>query len=319
MDEHDYNSFDVTSSVSSLILISGEEEYLVDCAALQEAKSSLASEILGYNLPDELDSYIRESQSSIILGKPRTYILRGVKEIPPLPDADEDTVICVSPIGKRVLQDKRSKRTLVFPKLKAYPDNNEVIKWILKEGNNLNIDLSRIAGALFVNCGTWLRKLSREIEKIAVVVSPGTTVSPDDARSIMCFSAELTPKEIIDAICDGHTVRALAFYDKMQERNDETGWIIAYLQRHILQQIKLEKLHEEKASDDRAATVLSIHPFIYKKLLVTRRGLWTKKSLMTSFSSLCDLDVSHKRGKEARFGLELEIIRLAEEVKDVKH
>lgn len=292
---------------------------MAERAAREEARASLASEVLEYRLPAGLESYLYESQSALMSGGSRAYILWGAKEVPPLPESADDVLVCVAPAGKRVLQDKRAKRSVNFPKLKSYSDNNEVIKWVLKEGEALNIDLSRVAGALFVNAGPCLRKLSREIEKLAAAVPPGTVVSPDEARSLMCFSAELTPREIIDAISDGHTARALAFYDKMQERADETGWILAYMQRHVLQQLRLERLAEQRVPDDKASELLGVHPFIYRKLLISRRGLWTRESLMISFGSLCDLDVANKRGDpSARFGLESEIVRMSEEARDVK-
>lgn len=306
--------------MSSLILISGEEDFLSETEARREALSSLASETFEYNIPDDLESYIHDSQTQFMSGKSRVFILWGVKDIPVLPGSELDTIICVAPPGKRILQDKRAKRSFVFPKLKSFQDNNDVVKWIIREGDFFNINLNRIAGALFVNSGTCLRKLHSEIEKLAAATSPGTVVSPEEARSLIIFSAEISPREVIDAVCDGHTVRALAYYDKLQDRAEETGWIIAYMQRHVLQQLKLEEALERKLSDDRAAELLGVHPFVFKKFISTRCGLWSRKSLMVSFHTLCDLDVAHKRGDEsARFGLESEIIRMSEEVKNVKH
>jgi DNA polymerase III delta subunit len=306
-------------TMSSLILISGEEDFLMERAAMQEASSSLSSEVNEYMMPGEIESYKVDSQIPLMSGKTRVFILWEVKDIPMLPDNDGDTLICISPSGKRVLQDKRAKRSLIFPKLKSFSDNNEVIKWILREGESFNIDLSRIAGALFVNSGTCLRKINSEIEKFAAAFPPDTVVSPTEARSLMVFSAEITPRDIIDSICDGYTAKAITYYDKMQERAEETGWIIAYMQRHVLQQLRFEEALERKLSYEHMSEILGVHPFVLKKLLITRRGLWSKKSLTMSFQNLCDLDVSHKRGDEsAKFGLELEIIKMSEEASNVK-
>jgi hypothetical protein len=304
--------------MSSLILISGEEDFLSETEARREALSSLASETFEYNIPDDLESYIHDSQTQFMSGKSRVFILWGVKDIPVLPGSELDTIICVAPPGKRILQDKRAKRSFVFPKLKSFQDNNDVVKWIIREGDFFNINLNRIAGALFVNSGTCLRKLHREIEKIAASVPPGTIVSPDEARSLIVFSTEVTPRDIIDAICDGHTHKAIAYLDKLQERADETGWIIAYMQRHVVQQLKLRESFELNLTGDVAKSI-GVHPFILKKLLLTRLDLWTTKFLMTSLGTLCDLDIAHKRGDgSARFGLESEIIRMSEEVNNVK-
>jgi DNA polymerase III delta subunit len=299
----------------AVILISGEEELLMERAAYEEAQLSLSEETLEFTA-DNIDEYLQESQCSLLGGGKRTYIIWDAKEVPAPPESPHDTLVVVS---KKPISHPGSKRALKFPKLKTFAENNEVLSWILKEGEAHNIDLKRVAGALFMNSGSSLRKLATEIEKLALVVPPGSVVSPEVVRPLLCFSAELTPKEIVDALCDGQTPRALAFFDKLQERADETGWILAFLQRHVLQQLRFELFVERKVPNDRAAITLGVHPFILNRMYVTRKGLWTKQSLLQSIDTLCDLDVAHKRGSPwARIGLELEIVRLCEEAKDVK-
>lgn len=297
----------------NLVIINGEEEFLKERSARDEAVASLPGYTIEHFLPDGMSSYVEESQMKTVDGRHRAFILWDSVDVPPLPD-DNDVLILVS-AGKKALSDPRASRVLNFPKLKSYDDNNEVLRWILKEGESFNIDLSRVAGALFVNCGNGLRKLSSEIRKLSVIAPKGSTVSPEQARPLMCFSAELTPKQIVDAVCEGQTVRALAFFDKIQEAGDETGWILAYMQRHVVQQLMLEALVRGKVPD--AAERLGVHPFLYRKMVLPRYGLWSRPSLTSSLDVLCDLDVLNKRGNAlARHGLESEIVRLSEEALD---
>ena len=152
-----------------------------------------------------------------------------------------------------------------------------------------------------------------------MLVKPGETVSPELAKLVLCFSADLTPKQVVDSVIDGDVRLALAYYDKLQEKADETGWIISYMQFHVLQQLRMEKLHKKGISQTDAAIKLNVHPFVYKKMLEKRLGLWTSESLLNSVSALCDLDLEHKRGnKTARLGLESEIVQLAEESGNVQ-
>jgi DNA polymerase III delta subunit len=305
--------------MSALVLVNGDEDFLMERAVRDEISVSLSGSVQEFQVPDQLDEYLYESQAPVFGNAVRSFVLWGVTEIPALPECPGDLLVCVSKSAKKPLSDKRAKRIHNFPKLKSYSDNNEVIRWILKEGERLNIDLSRVAPALFVNCGNSLRKLASEIEKISILSSRGSVVTPDEVKGLICFSAELNPQQILDSICDGYTIKALAFYDKLQEANDETGWIIAYLQRFVIQQIKFDLLLEKKTSDSEAASKLGVHPFIYKKMLMSRQALWSRKSLLTSIDTLCELDIAHKKGDvSARFGLELEIVRLSEEAKDVK-
>jgi DNA polymerase III delta subunit len=135
----------------------------------------------------------------------------------------------------------------------------------------------------------------------------------------MCFSADLTPQSVIDSICEGHPAVALAFLDKLQEGKDETGWVVAFLQRHVMRQSCMQSLHDEGVPRQDAARQLNVHPYMYEKMAESRLGLWSTASLFLSFEILCELDIAHKRGDgSARLGLELEIVRLSEEAKDVR-
>ena len=300
----------------SLILINGEEEFQKERAAFDEASSCLADSVHAFRAPDGLSAYLDESGMELLFGGRRVFMMWDAKEVPPLPSGD-DVLIVVS-ASKKKLKSADADRVHSFPRLKAYDDNNEVVSWILKEGARLNIDLSRVAGALFVNCGRSLRKISSEIGKLAVM-NPSGTVAPQDARSVMCFSADLTPKSVVNSICEGQPARALIFLDKLQEGGDETGWVIAFLQRHVLRQIQMESLHEAGVSLTEAAQRLNVHPFAYRKTAESRLGLWSRPSLFSSIEKLRELDAAHKRGDgSARLGLELEIVRLSEEAKDVR-
>lgn len=298
-----------------LVLINGEEEFLKEREALREASASLAHSVFRYSELDGLSEYLEESQLVPLFGGPRAFLVFDATSVPEMPAGDEDFLICVSALKKK-LQDSRARRTHNFQKLKSFSDNNEVVRWILQEGDALKIDLNRVANALFVSSGGSLRKIFSEIRKLAVLVPPGTIASPEVARSVLCFSAELTPKSVVDAICEGNPAKALTFYDRLQEGSDETGWVIAFLQRHVLRQLRLASLAKEGLDSDEIASRLGVHPFVFRKFHEPMLGLWSPHSLAESVGTLGDLDVLNKGGRaSARFGLELEIVRLSEEAR----
>ena len=298
-----------------LILINGEEEFLKERSALDEASARLSELVITYRADEGLGDYLEESQLVPLFERPRVFILFDAQSVPELPAGSSDVLICVS-APKKKLHDVRAKLARNFPKLKTFSDNNEVVKWVLGEGDRLNIDLSRVAGALFVNSGGSLRKISSEVRKLAVLTPSGGIASPEDARSVMCFSAELTPRSVIDSICEGHPAKALAFYDKLQEGKDETGWVIAFMQRHAVRYLRIEAMASSGLGPDEMAERLGVHPFVYMKTVQHRVGLWSVPSLSASVDRLGELDILHKSGKgSARTGLEEEIVRLSEEAK----
>lgn len=298
--------------MSTLVLISGEEDFLAERAVLAEVSTVLPDSVGHYRLPGDLRAYMDDAFKPDVLANHKSvFVLWDAKTVPELPP--NDVVVIV--VSKRKIEDKRASRVLEFPKLKTFFDNNEVLRWIVKEGERHKIDLTRVAAALFVNCGNCLRKLASEIEKLAAITPTGAAVSPEDVRSVLCFSADLNPRQIVESICDGQTSRALAYYDKMQERADETGWILAYMHRHVLSQLRANMLLDIGCSSDRAAQVIGVHPFVFRKGFMVQRELWTEASLRQSVQELGELDVLHKRGKDVTCRLEFEIIRLSEEAR----
>lgn len=299
--------------MGDLIIINGDDGFLKERAAIDEAAMSLSNELSQFKFPEDSIKYEEFLSSRPLDPCSETAIIWNASNVPNI--FDEVTTIVVSAKGKN-LSDNRAKRVVNVKKPKPYDDGIEYVKWILNEGDRLRIDLSRVASALFVNCGMDLRKICSEIEKLRVVSDSHGVVDPSVARRVMCFSAELTPKFVVDAICEGHPAKALAFYDKLQERRNETGWILAYMQRHVLQQLRAELMKKSGMSSNQISAALDIHPVVYEKTVIPRFGLWEISALRRSFCLLCDLDLLHKRGVEiSEWGLETEIIRLSEEAR----
>ncbi|MFA5202955.1 MAG: hypothetical protein WC708_00880 [Lentisphaeria bacterium] len=295
--------------MAKLTLISGEEEFLVERAAFQEAASSLAKTVYQFKLPSQLSNYLQESSTIPKDNLSRVFILWGADDVPLLSSFDDDVIV----VSKKKLSHASCRKSYDFPKLKSFDDKNEYLGWIIKEGENFNIDLARVAVGLFVNSRKSLRKIFSEIRKISVLV-PSGVVTPEDVKAVLCFSAELTPKEVLDAVCEGRPVKAFAFLDKLQENNDETGWVIAFLQRHIIQMLLIERLRSSGLSGQEIAEKIGVHPFVYRKMVEPKVGLWSQDSLLKSLDTLCNADLLHKVGNSsAGLMLEAEIVRLSEE------
>ncbi len=274
-------------------------------AARAEAVSLLSSSVLEFR---DLKSYEEEMSCRPMDGSARAFIVWS-SSLPKLPSGPDVLIV----VSKKKLEFAAATRRLDFPKLKTYEGKNEVVAWVVKEGERYNIDLKRVAMGLFVNSRKSLRKLASEVRKLSVLV-PSGPVTPEDVRSVLPFSADLTPKEIVEAVCEGHPVKAVAYVDRLQEAEDETGWIIAFLQRHVIQQLRVELLFSSGLSSGDVAKRIEMHPFVFSKVVEPRRGLWSPASLKASLVELCRLDLDHKRGKRsAVVGLEAEVIRLSEE------
>jgi DNA polymerase III delta subunit len=299
--------------VSTLILVNGDDDFLKERVALDEAAMVLTPNVTQFTFPEDMDRYLEFLDIRPMSNVQNVTIIWNASNVPNI--LDDGVTIVVASKGK-LLNNNEAKRVVDVKKPKSYNNGIEYVNWILNEGERLRIDLSRVASALFVNCGMDLRKICSEIRKLEALSDSSDAVDSSMARRVMCFSADLTPKNIVDAICDGHPAKALAFYDKLQERRCETGWIIAYMQSHVLQHLRTKMLLEQKTPQDQIPVALGVHPWVFKNTIFPRLGLWDTFSLQKSLATLCDLDVLHKRGVDVScWGLEPEIIRLSEEAK----
>lgn len=288
----------------SFIIINGEDEFLKERAAKEQADAHLSDEIFTFFIPEDLNPYLRVSQLSSFDSRNKVFIVWSKSEIPLLPASEKDLLIVVAR-GKK-LSDPRAKNVLtVHPPKKNYQGNG-YIGWIIEEGDRHKINLSRIASALFVNNGTCLRKLASEIDKIALISSEDSEVTPEEAKSVMCFTSELDPSFLIDAVCEGETKKVIAIWEKIRENtNNFAGFVIAYMHRHVLQILKLEKARP--GSDVRMTA-----PRRFAECI----GSWSVSSLKKSSDVFRSLDIGNRRGDlSVPLGIELEIIRLSEEIR----
>jgi DNA polymerase III delta subunit len=276
-----------------ILIIDGDDDFLVERAAREEAISFLSeNESLEFFLPNDSDSLQEYLNTPSFQEERRSVIIHGASSIP---DFKNDDLLIFTKIGQKFDTLNYKIVTIRSPK-----NENETLQWILKEGGKLNIDLTRVAHALFVSCGSCLRKIVAEIEKISVVTQQGSVVTPEEAKSVLCFSAELRPVQMLESILEGNSAKVLVYFDKFEENND-IGWILSYMHRHVSQALQYRKFPDSKVS------------FLVKELSTKM------KSLSSSVDTFCELDGLFRSGKpSARLGLSFELVRMAEEIKNVK-
>lgn len=274
-----------------IYLVCGDEEFLMDRKVDEIKNSHLLNGVIRYSYPEQWDLFLSEFQ----FGMERSeylYVLDSTvsKFQHKIPDSELHIVV----IAKNKTSYQNPDEIFEFPQLKTYSDKNEVVRWIVEEGQKFNIDLKPYANALFLNCGNCLRKLNSEIEKISQIEGSGSKVSPDVLRKVLSFSADLNPQPIVEAVYERQPRKAIAFLRKLQENKDETGWVLSYLIRSVYNSIVIE-MHGGSSSSS-LASILGIHPYVFSKVWEKRRGNWKLSFLLDHHSRLLDLDAYHKRG-----------------------
>lgn len=292
--------------MSKLILVSGEEDFLVERCVEDISVSELSLPVIRVS-QDEYNRYENYGESNL-------YIVTDCKDVPAIKNSDDVVCAVASPSLKK-WSSPFANQVFHFPRLKSYEDNNEVLTWILKEGELLNIDLTSVASALFLTCGNRLRKISSEIRKLKDLV--GTTVpTVSDLKSIASRSSELSPKEILDAINRGDEKTAFWYYDLLQEKADETGWIISFIQRQFS---NLRIIHKcKKDGTPEVEKIIGVHPYVFMKNILPLASVWKQETVSETIRKLVRLDYLNKTGLyDVKPELESLIYELSQESKNV--
>ncbi len=283
--------------------ISGDEDFLIERFIKSESSSFLSEETI-FITKNRINNWLDN--------KTRTYIIEGDVDFSSLHFEESDLVFVVNP--KKDLPFKSQKQK--FSKFKPY-EKEKIINWIIEEGERFKIDLSRVAFYLFVNLGNSLRKINSEIEKISIICQHHSIKkpTPDIIKGSLIFSVEITPKNIIDSIYEFNSKKAMTYYDVLQSRNDETGWILAYLMRSVSNQFLVNKLCHSGKSENEMSSLLGVHSFVIRKQYIDFIDSWSNEFLSQTLKKLSFLDFSHKSGKNVKPDLEIQIIQISEEPK----
>lgn len=273
--------------MSDLIIINGDDEFLKERAAYEYTDGFLADEILKFDFPDDELKYTELSQC-YLSDKRTAFLIRNSDRIPELP-INNSLLIVLSKEDKK-LNSKRATKTIDIQKLKYNKYKNDYIKWILDEGERRKINLNRVVGALFVNHGTCLRKLSSEIEKLSVVADhESQMISPEMAKSVMCSSIDFSPFLLIDLVFGGETKSVSAFVDKMKKSNSHASVIYPLLNKLV-------------------------EIFQFDSDIKLNRDF-----LINEINFFKSIDLKLRKGNHSAFvDLELGLLRLSEEIKNVK-
>lgn len=187
-------------------------------------------------------------------------------------------------------------RVVSLPPLKVSNNRNDVIDWIIDEGKTLNIDLSKVASALFVNSGIRLRKIYSEIQKISEMVNPGSTVEFSDIRDIIVFSGDLTPKELTNSIINRRSKTAFSLYDKLQVDDSETGWIVSYLQNEFSQIFSYGYMKKSGVDDDSIADSMGINRWVLSNFVIPNYDRPGVANIRRHLGELNSIEIDHKSG-----------------------
>jgi len=214
--------------------------------------------------------------------------------------ADVDTVL-VAIIRSDKLPEVWGKaaakgRLVVHQKLKTWDNNNEVVRWTIREALSLELTLSEeLAGVLFNQLGGDLYRIYGELQKLKLICGSGK-VTREQIVSVLSPSPKPDPLEVAEATVN-KDLRAAMFLLSgcYRAMGDEANVPVASsLVKQVEKLLVARSLLDQGADETAIGPALDLHPYRCKVHVLPRARKHTVPQLVSYMRTLRRLDVEVK-------------------------
>ena len=170
-------------------------------------------------------------------------------------------------------------------------------RWMNQIAKSLQITLTEEASLLLESeFQTNLYMLQKEMEKLALYVGQGNTVTKEIADEVISPSKDYNALQLVDAVLKRDLHQAIKIFKDLEKMNEEPIGLIALLayQFRVIFQVKL--LKDKGYSLQRIQSEVKVHPYVVK-LAVQRSGAFHQDRLKSIINELTNVDTKIKRGK----------------------
>ncbi|MBI4670096.1 MAG: DNA polymerase III subunit delta [Chloroflexi bacterium] len=203
-------------------------------------------------------------------------------------------------------KDKKNAQVKLFaaPSADALPD--WVIDHVEKKGGKIDFSAANDL-ALFI--GADLYALDSEIEKL-ILYRSGETIRRDDVRAMVAPAQEQSIFELVDALGQRKTQRALELLHAQLRHNANEFYLLTMIARQYRIMLQVRDLATRGLGNDAIQKQLGLHPFVMKKMSEQARN-YSVEQLDGIMHKLLDTDVSLKTSKlEPTLALDLLVVDL---------
>jgi DNA polymerase-3 subunit delta len=297
--------------IKPIYFLMGEEPYYIDKLSDYIEQNVLSEEEKGFNqtvlygrdvevediistckrypmMADYQVVIVKEAQDlSRTIAKLETYVLN--------PTPTTILVICYKykSLDKRTTLSKvLPKRGLLFESKKLY--DTALPQWLKRvlSGKNLNIE-PKASAMLIEFLGNDLSKIANEIDKLAIILPPGSTITPESIEKNIGFSKDFNIFEFQKAIGQKNVVKSYSiayyFHENPKDHNviAVTGILFSFFSK-VLQYHGLKD-----KSPKNVASALKISPFFLTDYDVALKN-YPMRKVSQIVAALRDIDVKSK-------------------------
>jgi DNA polymerase-3 subunit delta len=300
-----------TGKIGSIYFLMGEEPYYIDKISDFIQDNVLSEEEKGFNqmvlygrdvtiedIVGHAKRFPMMAEHQVIIVKEAQDLSRTIEKLVSYAKQPQTSTVLVfnykyKTIDKRKSLYKELKKTgVVFESKKLY--DNQVPDWIRRVLAGQNYTITPKAALILVEfLGTDLSKITNELNKLRIILPPGTQITPEHIEENIGISKDYNNFELRKALGEKNVVKAHKIINYFADNPKENSIImtVALLFNFYSQLLHLHGLNDK--SPRSVASALRINPYFVNEYLTAARN-YPMKKVSQVVATLREFDVKSK-------------------------
>ena len=209
-----------------------------------------------------------------------------------------DTVLVLVARGKapdrlrKAVEDADGElREYEAPKPRALP------RWVAERAAEEGLTLDAEAARTLVGVvGNNQQRLAREVEKLALLAHPKTSLTAEQIRRLASGEAGGQGYDLADALVAGDLEQALRLAERLVEKGDRPGRLVYPILSGLRRSLRAAELTDAGVSEAQLAKELRMPPWLAKKVAAQARRA-DRDALERALCAFADLEVRMRNGE----------------------
>jgi DNA polymerase-3 subunit delta len=298
-------------NIKPIYFLMGEEPYYIDKLTEYIENNILTDEEKGFNqmvlygkdvtvedIVSNAKRYPMMADKQVVIVKEAQELSRTIEKLESYAENPQPTTVLVIAYKYKTL-DKRKKVTkvldkngLVFESKKLY--DNQVGEWIKRVLSGKGFGIEPKAAAMLVEfLGNDLSKISNELDKLAIILPKGSSITPKLIEDNIGISKDYNIFELRKAIGEKDQLKAykIADYFAQNPKDNPLVMTVGLIFGFFNQLLQYHGLKDKNPSN--AAKMLKVNPYFIKDYDVALRN-YPMRKVSSIISTLRDVDVKSK-------------------------
>lgn len=298
-------------NIKPVYFFMGEEPYYIDRLTEYIEGNILTEEEKGFNqmvlygkdvsIEDVISNakrYPMMAERQVVIVKEAQELFRTIEKLESYVENPQPSTVLVFAYKYKTL-DKRKKVTkliekhgVVYESKKLY--ENQVVDWIKRvlSGKQYNIE-TKAAAMLVEFLGTDLSKINNELEKLAIILPKGSTITPAIIEENIGISKDYNVFELRKALGEKDQLKAykIANYFAQNPKDNPLVMTTGLVFGFFSQLLQYHGLKDKNPSN--VAKTLKVNPYFVKDYDIALRN-YPMKKVSAIVAALRDIDVKSK-------------------------